>query len=88
MSNKAKPEIQIIFADVTCLAPDNKVIAERLKTPSLPTMFEQPAYYRSLRIRNRILSLPLGATRDLLWTHPLKVSQQALSKRFLAETIA
>jgi hypothetical protein len=87
MSNKAKPEIQIIFADGTCLAPD-KVIAERLKTLSLPTMFEQPVYYRSLRIRNRILSLPLGATRDLLWTHPLKVSQQALSKRFLSETIA
>jgi hypothetical protein len=87
MSNKAKPEIQIIFADVTCLAPD-KVIAERLKTFSLPNMFEQLAYCRSLRIRNRILSLPLGATRDLLWTHPLKVSQQALSKRFPAETVA
>ncbi len=85
--------------------PDNEVIAERLESLILPAVFEQLAHYRSLGMRERILSLPLMvaavltmlwrqvpsvceltrmlARENLLWARQVKVSQQALSKRFL-----
>jgi hypothetical protein len=86
-------------------SPDNGVIQERLKSLLTPAVFGQLAYYRRLKLRDRILSLPVMVAavlmilwrqvpsvcelakmlgrEDLLWTDRVKVSQQALSKRFL-----
>jgi hypothetical protein len=50
-------------------SPDNKVIAERLKSLLTPAVFGQLAHYRRLRLRGRILSLPVmvAAVLMLLW---------------------
>ena len=105
MANKAKPRNPDHVRRRNVPGPDNEVIAERLEALVLSTVFEQLAYYRSLGMRDRILSLPLMvaavltilwrqvpsvceltrmlARENLLWAQPVKVSQQALSKRFL-----
>lgn len=84
---------------------DNAVIQERIKSLLTPAVFGQWAYYRSLKLRDRILSLPVMAAAVLMllwrqvpsvcelarmlgrealfWTPKVKVSQQALSQRFL-----
>jgi hypothetical protein len=84
---------------------DNEVIKERIKSLLTPAVFGQLAYYRSLKLRERILSLPvmvasvlmllwrqvpsvcelarLLGREDLFWTPKVKITQQALDKRFL-----
>ncbi len=49
--------------------PDNTVIAERLEELVLPAVIGQMAYFRSLGLRERILSLPVmvAAVLTLLW---------------------
>ncbi len=83
----------------------NEAIERRLEELLTPAVFEQMAYYRQLKMRDRILNLPLMvalvvtilwgqvpsvreltrmlAREDLLWCKAVKVSQQALSERFL-----
>ena len=49
-------------------SPDNVVITEWLKTLVTPAVFGQLAYYRSLGLRDRLLSLPvMVAAVLLLW---------------------
>ncbi|NEO28139.1 MAG: IS4 family transposase [Kamptonema sp. SIO4C4] len=84
---------------------DNEAIAQQLEDLIKPSVYQQLAYYRSLGMRERILSLPfmvavvlsllwrqvpsvrelnrMLAREDLLWAKATKVSQQALSQRFL-----
>lgn len=86
-------------------SPPNEVIEERIKSLLTPAVFGQLAYYRTLGLRDRILSLPVMVSavllllwrqvpsvcelakvigrEELFWTPALKVSQQALSQRFL-----
>lgn len=49
--------------------PDNEIIAERLESLVLSSVHEQLAYYRSLGMRDRILSLSLmvAAVLTTLW---------------------
>ncbi len=105
MSKSTKPRNPDHVRRINRPTPDNEVIQERLKSLLTPAVFGQLAYYRSLKLRVRILSLPVMVAtvlmilwrqvpsvcelakmlgrEDLLWTPKLKVSQQALSKRFL-----
>ena len=48
---------------------DNQVIAKQLEDLVKPCVYEQLAYYRSLGMRERILSLPLmlAAVLTLVW---------------------
>jgi hypothetical protein len=84
---------------------EDEAIAAQLEELLTPALLAQAAYYRQLRLRDRILNLPLmvaavltliwrqvpGVTElnkmlareGLLWSAPTKVSQQALSERFL-----
>lgn len=50
-------------------SPDNAVIHERLKSLLTPAVFGQLAYYRSLGLRGRLLSLPVmvAAVLMMLW---------------------
>jgi hypothetical protein len=50
-------------------APDNAAINEHLRTLLSPLIYNQQAYYRSLGMRERILTLPLmvAAVVTLLW---------------------
>ena len=83
----------------------NEEIETRLKELLTPAVFEQLGYYRQLKMRSRILTLPLMVAliltilwrqvpsvreltrmlerENLLWGRAVKVSQQALSERFL-----
>ena len=83
----------------------NEEIERRLEELLTPAVFSQLAYYRQLKMRSRILTLPLMVAliltilwrqvpsvreltrmlerEDLLWCSAVKVSQQALSERFL-----
>lgn len=85
---------------------DNQVISKQLEDLVKPCVYNQLAYYRSLGMRDRILTLPLMvaivlsllwrqvpsvrelnrmlARENLLWSRKVKVSQQALSERFLS----
>jgi len=105
MSKATKPRNPDHVRRTNRPSPDNAVIQERLKSLLTPAVFGQLAYYRSLGLRGRILSLPvmvaavlmllwrqvpsvceltkLMGREDLLWTPKVKVTQQALSKRFL-----
>jgi len=105
MSKSTKPRNPDHVRRTNRPSPDNAVIQERLKSLLTPAVFGQLAYYRSLGLRGRILSLPvmvaavltllwrqvpsvceltkLIGREDLLWTPKVKVTQQALSKRFL-----
>lgn len=84
---------------------EDPVIAEQLEALLTPAITTQENYYRQLKMRERILTLPLmvaailtllwrdvAGVRELsrilakegfLWCDRTKVSQQALSKRFL-----
>ncbi len=84
---------------------EDPVIAEQLEALLTPAITTQENYYRKLKMRERILTLPLmvaailtllwrdvAGVRELtrvlakegfLWCDHTKVSQQALSKRFL-----
>jgi hypothetical protein len=86
--------------------PNNEAVSEHLQALLSPAVYAQQAYYRTLGLRDRILTLPLmiAATltliwrqvpsvheltrmleqQELLWGKALKVSQQALSQRFLS----
>jgi hypothetical protein len=50
-------------------APDNAAIDRHLQDLLSPTVYSQQAYYRSLGLRDRILTLPLmvAAVVTLLW---------------------
>ena len=83
----------------------NEEIERRLEELLTPAVFSQLAYYRQLKMRARILTLPLMVAliltilwrqvpsvreltrvlerENLLWCSAVKVSQQALSERFL-----
>ena len=83
----------------------NEEIERRLEELLTPAVFSQLAYYRQLKMRSRILTLPLMVAliltilwrqvpsvreltrmlerENLLWCSAVKVSQQALSERFL-----
>ena len=83
----------------------NEEIERRLEELLTPAIFSQLAYYRQLKMRARILTLPLMVAliltilwrqvpsvreltrmlerENLLWCSAVKVSQQALSERFL-----
>ena len=83
----------------------NEEIERRLEELLTPAIFSQVAYYRQLKMRARILTLPLMVAliltilwrqvpsvreltrvlerENLLWCSAVKVSQQALSERFL-----
>lgn len=85
---------------------DNEAITEHLQELLSPGIYSQSAYYRSLGLRDRILTLPLMIAavltliwrqvpsvqeltrmldqQELLWGRAVKVSQQALSQRFLS----
>jgi hypothetical protein len=60
-------------------SPDNAVITERLKALVTPAVFGQLAYYRSLGLRDRILSLPVmvAALLLLLWRQVPSVCELA-----------
>ena len=84
---------------------EDELIAQQLEALLTPAMLNQENSYRQLKLRDRILNLPLMMaavltllwrdvagvreltrmlTRDrFLWCNPTKVSQQALSQRFL-----
>jgi hypothetical protein len=84
---------------------DNEVLQERIKSLLTAAVLGQLVYYRSLKLRDRILSLPVMVAsvlmllwrqvpsvcelarmigrEDLFWTPKVKVSQQALDRRFL-----
>ena len=105
MNNKSKPRNPDHVRRHSAPAPDNEVIAERIEELVLPAVVGQLAYFRSLGLRDRILSLPVMvaavltllwrqvpsvceltrmlAREKFLWEPQVKVSQQALSKRFL-----
>jgi len=56
---------------------DNKVIAQQLEDLVKPCVYNQLAYYRSLDIRSRILSLPLmlAVVLSLLWRQVPSVTE-------------
>ena len=58
-------------------APDNAVIDEHLRTLLSPVVYSQQAYYRTLGMRSRILSLPLmvAAVVTLLWKQVPSVNE-------------
>lgn len=58
-------------------APDNAVVDEHLKTLLSPAVYSQQAYYRSLGMRERILTLPLmvAAVVTLLWRQVPSVAE-------------
>jgi hypothetical protein len=85
--------------------PSDAEIEQRLNDLVKPAVFAEIAYYRSLGLRNRLLTLPVMvaavlamlwrqipgvcalqrtlATERVLWTAPVRVSQPALTERFL-----
>jgi hypothetical protein len=69
MSNKSKPRNPDHVRRRNRPSPDNEVIAERLEELVLPAVTGQLAYFRSLRLRDRILSLPVmvATVLTLLW---------------------
>jgi hypothetical protein len=105
MSKSSKPRNADHVRRTNRPSPSNEVIEARLQSLLKPAVFGQLAYYRSLGLRSRMLSLPvmiaavlmllwrqvpsvceltkLLGREDLFWTPSVKVSQQALSQRFL-----
>jgi hypothetical protein len=69
MSNKSKPRNPDHVRRHNAPGPDNEVIAERVEELVLPAVTGQLAYFRSLGLRERILSLPVmvAAVLTLLW---------------------
>ena len=69
MSKHTKPRNPDHVRRTNRPSPDNAVITERLKSLVTPAVFGQLAYYRSLGLRDRLLSLPVmvAAVLLLLW---------------------
>jgi len=69
MSKSTKPRNPDHVRRTNRPSPDNAVIHERLKSLLTPAVFGQLAYYRSLGLRGRLLSLPVmvSAVLMLLW---------------------
>lgn len=69
MNNQAKPRNPDHVRRHGVPAPDNGVIAEHIEELVLPVVVGQLAYFRSLGLRGRILSLPVmvAAVLTLLW---------------------
>lgn len=69
MSQHTKPRNPDHVRRTNRPSPDNAVITERLKSLVTPAVFAQLAYYRSLGMRARMLSLPVmvAAVLILLW---------------------
>jgi hypothetical protein len=59
---------------------DNQVIAKQLEDVVKPCVYEQLAYYRSLGMRERILSLPLmlAAVLTLVWRQVPSCSENSI----------
>jgi hypothetical protein len=79
MSKAAKPRNPDHVRRTNRPSPDNAVITERLKSLVTPAVFGQLAYYRSLGLRDRILSLPVmvAALLLLLWRQVPSVCELA-----------
>ncbi len=58
-------------------APDNEAIDEHLRLLLSPVVYSQAAYYRTLGMRSRILTLPLmvAAVVTLLWKQVPSVNE-------------
>ncbi len=69
MSKSTKPRNPDHVRRTNRPSPDNAVIHERLKSLLTPAVFGQLAYYRSLGLRGRLLSLPVmvAAVLMMLW---------------------
>ena len=79
MSKDTKPRNPDHVRRTNRPSPDNAVITERLKSLVTPAVFGQLAYYRSLGLRDRILSLPVmvAALLLLLWRQVSSVCELA-----------
>jgi len=69
MSKSTKPRNPDHVRRTNRPSPDNEAIQQRLKSLLTPAVFGQLAYYRSLGLRGRLLSLPVmvAAVLMLLW---------------------
>jgi hypothetical protein len=69
MSKQNKPRNPDHVRRTNRPSPDNEVIQERIKSLLTPSVFGQLAYYRSLGLRGRLLSLPVmvAAVLMMLW---------------------
>lgn len=69
MSQSTKPRNPDHVRRTNRPSPDNEVIHERIKSLLTPAVFGQLAYYRSLGLRGRILSLPVmvAAVLMMVW---------------------
>jgi hypothetical protein len=69
MSKKANPRNPDHVRRTNRPTPDNEVVQERIKSLLTPAVYGQLAYYRSLKLRDRLLSLPVmvAAVLMLLW---------------------
>jgi Transposase DDE domain len=69
MSKQDKPRNPDHVRRTNRPSPDNEVIQERVKSLLTPFVFGQLAYYRSLGLRGRLLSLPVmvAAVLMMLW---------------------
>ena len=58
-------------------APDNQAMDDHLQELLSPLVYNQQAYYRSLKMRNRILTLPLmvAAVLTLVWSQVPSVAE-------------
>jgi hypothetical protein len=79
MSKDTKPRNADHVRRTNRPSPDNAVITERLKSLVTPAVFGQLAYFRSLGLRDRILSLPVmvAALLLLLWRQVPSVCELA-----------
>jgi len=79
MSKASKPRNPDHVRRTNRPSPDNAVITERLKSLVTPAVFGQLSYYRSLGMRDRILSLPVmvAALLLLLWRQVPSVCELA-----------
>lgn len=69
MSKSTKPRNPDHVRRTNRPSPDNEAIQERLKSLLTPAVFGQLAYYRSLGLRGRLLSLPVmvAAVLMMVW---------------------
>jgi hypothetical protein len=69
MSKSTKPRNPDHVRRTNRPSPDNEVIQGRIKSLLTPSLFGQLAYYRSLGLRSRLLSLPVmvAAVLMMLW---------------------
>jgi hypothetical protein len=79
MSKSTKPRNPDHVRRTNMPSPDNAVVQERLQSLLTPAVFGQMAHYRSLGLRDRILSLPVmvAAVLVLLWRQVPSVCELA-----------